>query len=716
MSHIITIFGGKDGVGKSVFASNFAVAYLKQLRKKVLLLDLDSEHCGDISLIFAQALPRPLAMLSKSPKLDIGALQNVIVRHNSGLELMQGWREKFERDQVNPTFLDKVLRELSRNYDLIIIDGGARLTPNVVKVFELSDAIFVVSPADVLALSQTKKTIDEIKALLFPKEMIKIILNRYSQKSVITPQAIQKHIDHTLFAAIAEDEETCAYALAHGQPFALYQARSQVAQGIYQLVAVMESRKVLESLHALKKPLGSVRTLEEVAEFKATGTEGRVTPVYRRGARHEAAQDPRTQLKLRIHNQLTEEMNLKKLSVAEVEADPNKKSALQEKAKKAILALLEKEDTSTLSHDERKRVVQEILDEALGLGPLETLLADEAITEIMVNAKDQIYVEKNGKIVETNLSFTSDNLLLTVIERIVAPIGRRIDEQTPYCDARLPDGSRVHAIIPPLSIQGPMLTIRKFSKIPLQVEDLIRYATFNNGMAEFFKACIQARLNIVISGGTGTGKTTLLNVLSSYIPSTERIITIEDSAELQLNQPHVARLEARSPNVEGKGAVTIRDLVKNTLRMRPDRIVVGECRSGEALDMLQAMNTGHDGSLTTVHANSPRDCLSRLETLVMMAGMDLPARAIREQISSAIDIIVQIARLSDGSRKVVQVTEVAGMEGDVITLQDIFIFQRTGISADHQVLGQFKSTGFVPRFVEELKLKGIILPEGLFSR
>src|SRR3989338_7988025 len=473
MSHIITIFGGKDGVGKSVFAANFAAAYLKQLRKKVLLLDLDSEHCGDISLVFAQSLPRPLAMLSKSQKLDMGALQNVIVRHTSGLELMQAWREKFERDQVNPTFLDKVLRELSRNYDLIIIDGGARLTPNIVKAFELSTAIFVVSAADVLALSQTKKTIDEIKALLFPKEMIKIILNRYSQKSVITPQAIQKHIDHTLFAAIAEDDETCAYALAQGQPFALYQARSQVAQGVYQLVQVMESRKVLESLHALKKPVASVRVTEEAVEFKATGTYGKVVPMYRRGARHAAAQDPRTQLKLRIHGELTEAMNLKKLDAAEIEADPNKKMALQEKAKKAILTLLEKEDTGSLSHDERKRIVQEILDEALGLGPLESLLQDESVTEIMVNAKDQIYVEKNGRLIETDLSFTSDNLLLTVIERIVAPIGRRIDEQTPYCDARLPDGSRVHAIIPPLSIQGPMLTIRKFSKIPLQVEDLV---------------------------------------------------------------------------------------------------------------------------------------------------------------------------------------------------------------------------------------------------
>ena len=716
MSHIITVFGGKDGVGKSVFAANFACAYLKQLRKKVLLLDLDSEHCGDISLIFAQSLPRPLAMLSKSPRLDMAALHNVIVRHSSGLELIQGWREKFERDQLNPTFLDKVLRELIRNYDLIIIDAGARLTPNTVKVFELSDAIFLVSPADVLALSQTKKTIDEIKALLFPKEMVKIILNRFSQKSVITPAAIQKHIDHTLFAAIAEDEETCAYALAHGQPFALYQARSQVAQGIYQLVQVMESRKVLENLHAVKKPMASTRAVSEAVEYKATGTEGKVTPIYRRGARHASAQDSRTQLKLRIHSELTEAMNLKKLDAAEVEADPNKKAALNEKAKKAVLTLIEKEDTTSLSHDERKRIVQEILDEALGLGPIEALLADESVTEIMVNAKDQIYVEKNGRLVETDLSFTSDNLLLTVIERIVAPIGRRIDEQTPYCDARLPDGSRVHAIIPPLSIQGPMLTIRKFSKIPLQVNDLIRYGTFNEGMAEFFKACIHARLNIVISGGTGSGKTTLLNVLSSYIPSNERIITIEDSAELQLNQPHVARLEARSPNVEGKGAVTIRDLVKNTLRMRPDRIVVGECRGGEALDMLQAMNTGHDGSLTTVHANSPRDCLSRLETLVMMAGMDLPARAIREQIASAVDIIVQIARLSDGTRKVVQVTEVAGMEGEVVTLQDIFVFQRTGISADRSVQGQFKPSGFVPRFIEELKLKGIVLPEGLFSK
>jgi len=351
----------------------------------------------------------------------------------------------------------------------------------------------------------------------------------------------------------------------------------------------------------------------------------------------------------------------------------------------------------------------------LGLGPLEDLLADDTITEIMVNRKDQIYVERNGKIELVDTQFVSDAQLLGIIERIVLPLGRRIDEKTPYCDARLPDGSRVHAIIPPLSIQGPMLTIRKFSKEALTVADLVKYGSLTNEIGEFLKACISARLNILISGGTGSGKTTLLNILSDFIPSNERIITIEDAAELQLKQPHVGRLESRPANIEGEGAIDIRDLVRNALRMRPDRIVVGECRAGEALDMLQAMNTGHDGSLTTVHSNNPRDCLTRLETLVMMAGMDLPSKAIRDQISSAINIIVQISRFSDGSRRITHITEITGQEGETITTQDIFLYKQTGIGTDGKVQGKFIATGFIPKFVEALEKKGIKIPRGLFK-
>jgi Flp pilus assembly CpaF family ATPase len=364
---------------------------------------------------------------------------------------------------------------------------------------------------------------------------------------------------------------------------------------------------------------------------------------------------------------------------------------------------------------ERERMVKEVLDEALGLGPLEDLLADDTVTEIMVNGRDQIFVEIQGRIVPAQAEFTDDAQLLAVIERIVQPIGRRIDEKSPMVDARLPDGSRVNAIIPPLALDGPSLTIRKFAREPFEVADLVRFGTLTAEMADLMRACVQARMNVVISGGTGSGKTTLLNVLSSFIPHDERIVTIEDSAELQLRQPHVVRLESRPANIEGEGQITIRDLVRNALRMRPDRIVVGECRGAETLDMLQAMNTGHDGSLTTLHANTPRDSIRRLETLVQFSGLELPAQAIREQVASAVHLIVQVARLSDGTRRIVQISEVTGMEGPTVTLQDIFVFRQMGLDAKRQVQGRFVATGFTPRFLPRLEALGIDLPRGLFG-
>jgi pilus assembly protein CpaF len=368
-----------------------------------------------------------------------------------------------------------------------------------------------------------------------------------------------------------------------------------------------------------------------------------------------------------------------------------------------------------LAAAERERLVNDVQHELFGLGPLEPLLADPTVSDILVNSFDTIYVERRGKIEPTNVTFKDNEHLMRVIERIVSSVGRRIDESSPMVDARLQDGSRVNAIIPPLSIDGPVLSIRRFGSVPLRMNALIENKALTKDIADMLEMCVSARLNVLISGGTGSGKTTLLNALSAYIPENERIVTIEDSAELQLQQPHVVRLETRPPNIEGKGEVTQRDLVRNSLRMRPDRIVIGEVRGGEAIDMLQAMNTGHDGSLTTIHANAPRDALARLETMIQMTGMRLSDRAMRQQIASALDLVLQVARLSDGSRRVTSISEITGMEGETITMQEIFLYERTGVDSQGQVIGRFKPTGIRPRFAERLKSCGLQLPRVFFE-
>jgi pilus assembly protein CpaF len=415
----------------------------------------------------------------------------------------------------------------------------------------------------------------------------------------------------------------------------------------------------------------------------------------------------REELKARIHRRLLERLNL-----ANLENLAREEAAVA--IRRVVHELLEQEG-APLNFEERESVVDQVLDEIFGLGPLEPLMKDADISDILVNTYASVYIEKRGLIEKTNVRFRDDRHLLQVIDRIVSAVGRRIDDSSPMVDARLADGSRVNAIIPPLAIDGPHLSIRKFRRDTLSGEDLLRYSSLTEPMLELLKGIVHARLNVLISGGTGAGKTTLLNIMSSFIPARERIVTIEDSAELQLRQPHVVRLETRPANIEGKGAIPQRMLVINALRMRPDRIIVGEVRGAEAVDMLQAMNTGHDGSLATLHANTPRDALSRLETMIAMAELSLPEKAMRQQIASAIEVIVQIARLSDGSRKLMTVAEVVGMEGDVITMQDIFVFEREGVDEHGHVLGRFKPTGIRPKFTDKLRAQGIQLSTMLFS-
>ncbi|MAS36161.1 MAG: type II secretion system protein E [Anaerolineaceae bacterium] len=428
-----------------------------------------------------------------------------------------------------------------------------------------------------------------------------------------------------------------------------------------------------------------------------------VSDVSRPGGR--ASDNSYMDLKTRVQNKL--------LSELDQTMDISQRAQVRTHIEELFNSILA-DESLVLSRNERQRLFEAIVADILGFGPLEILLADDTITEIMVNGPKNVFIEQKGLITRAPVTFDDEEHVMRIIERIVAPLGRRVDESSPIVDARLPDGSRVNAIIRPLALCGPTITIRKFSKKPLTVDDLIRFGSMTKEIAEFLRACIIGRLNIIVSGGTGSGKTTLLNVLSSFIPNNERIVTVENAAELQLRQEHVVTLESRPANIEGKGMISIQDLVVNCLRMRPDRIVVGECRSGEALDMLQAMNTGHDGSLTTAHSNSPRDTLARLEVMCLMAGMDLPVRAIREQIASAVDLITHQDRLRDGSRKVVKITEIQGMEGDVITMSDIFEFEQTGIEGG-KIIGRIRPTGLRPKFIDRIEASGIHLPPSTFG-
>ncbi|MEN0058713.1 MAG: ATPase, T2SS/T4P/T4SS family [Bdellovibrio sp.] len=695
--NLIAVVGGKGGVGKSVFAANFACAIMNELRAQVLLVDADSKSVGDQNVIMGLKPQKTLKELATfQGSLNSQPMNSLVTMHASGLAYLGAVRGPEESLNIAPDLLGKLLDFFSRSFKFIVVDVGTDLGPAQMAVLQEATAIMIVTSPEVLVVTQTQRLINELLSATFPKDMFQLVINKASPTG-LSPQTISNQLQLPFLGIIPQDEATSMMALQKYTPFVLAAPKAPVTAAYYD-VARKLTGGVLQRLKTVSRPK-PVAPPPDASAANAPATGGAV--------------DPRTLLKIRVHNELIRTVDLKKL-LLDTKQDENKEKEVREKTKREITLIVDRE-APDVAREERSRIIKEVLEEALGLGPLEDLLADNDVSEIMVNGFKKIFVEKSGKVQISPVAFTSNDHLRRIIERIVTPLGRQINESNPYVDARLKDGSRVNAVIEPLAIDGPALTIRKFKKGGITPEKYLNYGSVTKSMIDFLRICVENGLNVVISGGTGSGKTSLLNMLSSFIPSNERVITVEDAAELQLQQEHVVRLETRPPSMEGNNAVSIRDLIKNALRMRPDRIIVGECRDGAALDMLQAMNTGHDGSMTTTHANSPRECIARLETLCMMSGMELPIRAIREQISGAVNLIVQISRLSDGSRKILSITEVAGMQGDVVTLAEIFRFKETGYNEHRKIQGVFQATGTIPSFIQKLSDKGVIIPREIFA-
>ncbi len=716
---IISFFSTKGGVGKTTLSLNIAVA-LGEQRKKTLLVDLDLSGPQDMAKMFnVQTEKSMLHLLQSWDEVKSGnTIEKYVTPINENLHLLPAILHPKEISKINAEHVKNIF-ELFRNlaYDFIIIDAGRDLTDVLIRIFDTSNLIFLIVTPDVLSVYQTDWFLDTFQSLHFPLKMIKIVLNRAESRGAVSWQEIKLLFPLEIFAKVPSEGQIVGLALNRGVPVVLDNKRSKVSEAIKLLTAQLISAEDIYIKHAelseMRMNKGSIESSPQDFLVRMGIME---SPVSMGLSKPE--DDEIVKLKKRIHQRLIEEMDLKRMPVEILTADYEKAKSLKEKAEKIVSNLLTQEGGGFLSSFEiRNRFIKEIIDEALGLGPLEDLLKDASVTEIMVNNKDQVYIERNGLLESTNKKFTANEQVRIVIERILAPLGRRIDESNPYVDARLPDGSRVNAIIPPLALTGPTLTIRKFARQRLIMQDLIdKFGSLTPSMAQFLEGAVIARRNILVSGGTGSGKTTFLNILSHYIPERERIVTMEDSAELKLNQTHWVRLEARPPNIEGKGEISIRDLFRNALRMRPDRIIVGEVRGKEVLDMLQAMNTGHDGSLSTIHANSTHDVMIRLDSMLLMSGLELPIRAIREMIASAIHLIVHTARLSDGTRKVIQITEVVGMLDDThVNLQDIFLFRQTGLDTQGKVKGYFTPTGFIPSFYEDMRSRGIVVAKEIFT-
>ncbi len=710
-SHLIAVVGGKGGVGKSVVAANLAVTITKDLHKKSLLIDADALSCGDQNVILGIRPQKILSELTKfTGQVNAQTAPSLVTKHSSGISYVGAVRFPEETLKVDQGLVERPLNALSHLFPYTVVDLGSTMTSLQQEILQMASIILVVTSPEMLAVNQTSRLISDFTAASIPGDLIYVVVNKISSTGFLPPQSIQKILKTPIIGTLIQDDKLAFAALQRGIPFVSLQPTANITASYHEIVRRVTGGGLLDKLKNISKPsnisLNARAVKADVAIKGAASSDvmqgGSNKPISRRNL-----------LKLSIHRELIQAMDLRK-GEADTKGDAEKEKALRNKTQAMISKIIDKEHKNT-SRGERNILIKEVLDEALGLGALEELLANDDISEIMVNGHDQIFIENKGKLSLSKVTFTSNFYLKKVIERIVTPLGRRIDETSPYVDARLKDGSRVNAIIEPIAIDGPSITIRKFSKKPFTINNYLQYKSITEPMINFLKICVENGMNVLISGGTGSGKTTLLNSLSGFIPATERIVTIEDAAELQLKQEHVVRLETRPANLEGTGSVTIRDLVKNSLRMRPDRIIVGECRGGEALDMLQAMNTGHDGSMTTVHANNPTEAIGRVETLCLMSGMDLPATAIRKQIASAVHLIVQISRLSDGSRKIKSITEVVGMSGENVTLTEIFRFKEEGFDKNRKIIGVFQPLGRIPTFIEEFEKRGIKIPRTLFT-
>ncbi len=667
---VISVFSSKGGVGKTLIATNLAATLQTHLKL-------------------------PTALLTVGPA-------------NRDVALMLGAGDVHVRAvEVEVEAVVAAIDELRQTHEFIFVDMGSTLHEVAVATFEHSNLLLLVTTPDIVSIQHVTDLIGQLEQVKFPLRMMQVVINRAESRGNLRSGQIRDQFPVAVLAEIPSDGRLAGLSVNQGVPLILIDESARIKDAFKHLARSLVENTALYVEHC---PIDH----SQLPHLKPHEASLQLRSVSEESGRTRDADDPAITLKRRIHTKLLERFDLKRMDLKSLN-DPRKIQQLREQAARMTLELLAEEGGFVSDREQRERFVQEIVNDAMGLGPLEELMADETISDILVNGKEMIYIEKRGKLYRTDKRFISNDQVLTVIERIIAPLGRRIDESNPMVDARLPDGSRVNAIIPPLSLKGPMLSIRKFGRERYVMQDLIRLGSLNSQMAEFISLCVRGRKNIIVSGGTGSGKTTVLNVLSASIPKGERIITIEDAAELRLVQDHWVPLEARPPNIEGRGQITMRHLFRNALRMRPDRIIIGECRGDETLDMLQAMNTGHDGSLTTLHANSPHDVISRLDSLVLMSNVELPVRAIREQIAAAIHLIVHTARLSDGSRKITRIAEIQGMDQQTdIMFADLFVFHQQGLGPNGDVLGEFKSTGQLPSFLEEFKSKGLPIDEAMF--
>ena len=718
MGQVITLFSPKGGVGRTFLTTNLAVSISGQLAgKKILLIDMDFDLPGDMSKLLnfhpTKAIVDIITLWEKNNYSPV-LIKDYIHNFSDTLDFLPVILKVSERTILKGEFLQKIIEDLKTDYEFIIIDAGRNFSKLLISIFEYTNLILLVVNPDLLSVHKIKETVEKLQYFSFPLRMIKLILNRSESLGGVTWQEVKLAIPAEIVAHIPSQGKIVCSSLNRQIPLVFENPRCQISIFLNKLAQLLISNpSYFTPLHDLEGKICLPISENYIDEEDSLLIDDLNTSELRHVDKNEELKNA---LKKRVHKRLIREVDLRRLDIVASSDEQLKK--LHTKTKIAINNALADETGSLIgTREKRENLIKEILDEAFGLGPLEDLLNNDDITDIMVNNKDCIYAEINGQLQLTAKSFSTNEQVRQVIERIIAPLGRRIDESNPMVDARLADGSRINAIIPPLSLTGPTLTIRKFGKTRLITEDLLKFNALNLTMSEFLKACVLTRKNIIVSGGTGSGKTTVLNILSEYISSGERLVTIEDAAELKLKHEHCVRLESRPSNIEGKGLISVRDLFKNSLRMRPDRIIIGECRGPETLDMLQAMNTGHNGSMTTIHANSTHDVLSRLDSLILMSGIEIPLRAIREMIASAIDLIVHTVRLSDGSRKITQITEITGMTDEIhIGMKDIYKFNQTGLDENKKVLGYFTATEAIPSFFDTMKQQGVAFTKDIFTK